>query len=113
LNVPSYRFTLSSGQSFIAPGDSCATVRQSIADQFRASLATCGGGDSSVLLGTELRYMDQTTGAVIATPYAVLLKEDVPTPPMQWGSVPHLLQASLVVACVFALVMGIKAGDRL
>lgn len=111
--MPTYRFTLSSGQSFNAPGDTCAEVRQAIADQFGASLATCGGADVQVAEGTDLRYLNQTTGEVITTAYTVSTKATVADPPMQWNSVPHLLQASLIVACVFALLMGIKAGDRL
>lgn len=111
--MPTYRFTLSSGQSFNAPGDTCAEVRQAIADQFGASLATCGSGDEAVTDGVSLRYLNQTTGEVISTAYTVSTKTAVADPPMQWGSVPHLLQASLIVACVFALLMGIKAGDRL
>lgn len=111
--MPTYLFKLSSGQSFTAPGDTCAEVRQAIADQFGASLATCGGGDTVVNAATALRYMNPTTGAVVTTNYTVSSKTLVRDPPMQWGSVPHLLQASLIVACVFALLMGIKAGDRL
>lgn len=111
--MPTYRYTLSSGQSFNAPGDTCAEVRQAIADQFGASLATCGGGDTVVNEATALRYLNPSTGEVVTTAYTVSTKTLVDDPPMQWGSVPHLLQASLIVACVFALLMGIKAGDRL
>lgn len=111
--MPTYRFTLSSGQSFEVPGSACSEVRQAVADQFRASIATCGGGDLPVDVGTELRYLNQTTGEVVTTAYTVTERSSVPDPAMNWSSVPHLLQASLIVACVFALLMGIKAGDRL
>lgn len=111
--MPTYRYTLSSGQSFTSPGDTCAEVRQAIADQFGASLATCGGADFVVDAGTALRYLNQTTGEVISTAYTVADRTEVSDPAMNWGSVPHLLQASLIVACVFALLMGIRAGDRL
>lgn len=111
--MPTYRYKLSSGESFTAPGDTCADVRQAILDQLGASLATCGGGDTVVNATTAIRYLNPTTGAVINTAYTVSTKTLVPDPPMQWGSVPHLLQASLIAACVFALLMGIKAGDRL